>query len=119
MTDLYITRQEFETWIELNDVNMYKSPSYNSAAIRCGGKLTNDVEFTFTATAMESTNSGVFYGRHNAWNMIKVSYYQTENLNFHGKGARSPKTWKLGALLVSEMQPCRGQWDDYYGTIAQ
>lgn len=117
MTALYITRDEFETWMELYDIDMYKSPSHNSASIRCSGHLESGVKFTFTATAIEQTSAGKYYGRYNSWNMIKVSAYQTENFNFHGKGSRSTETWKSAAFLVSEMKPAEGEWDSYYGTI--
>ncbi len=99
MSTIKVSRKTFQDWVEICDASFYQEPAYNHSKIAIEGKFENGVEWVLRATALTISPQGIFYGRHNDWNLVKLSNYSLENFHFHGKGSRSIETWKLAEEL--------------------
>ena len=94
MASKIINREDFEAWIELTEGKLSRRPSYSDCKIEVSGKL-DEAKWHFKASALDNREDGLYYGRAEAWNCIKVSTWVYDNWSATGKGSRSEKMEKF------------------------
>ena len=93
------SREDFEAFIEMVDGHLWRTPEYNSSAIRVSFEV-NGVEATLDLTALLIGPYVSYYGRDDNWNAVRLSSSDRTSIHYNGKGSRDPKIWETGEELV-------------------
>ena len=88
----YISRADFEAWVELVQGHIYRTPDYRQSEI--GVDLyVGGVKAEAHVRAIKAVGGERFYARHDEWNMVRVNDSWGGVFSFFGKGARAVETY--------------------------
>lgn len=101
MSNFYMTRADFELFVEVCGGEITREPGRSDSNIRVNFDLANGVEMELNLRAINKTAHGDFYGTNQGWTHVRFSTWAWENTSFRGKGSRSNETHQLAKAILA------------------
>lgn len=103
MSTILVKKDDFMTFLELNNAQYIHTPSYNNCRLFANITLPCGAELRFIVNTFNVTPTGTFYGRHDEWNCVELHTWMYDNFSMTGKGSRcrqaEQEAWEMLSLL--------------------
>jgi len=104
MTSFYVTKDDFEAFLDIVEAKWTREPDYNRARYNASFKMSTGVEVRIEVQSVDIHPDGkVFYGRRDAWTHVRFSTWIHENVSLTGKGSRGEESavelWNTLSIL--------------------